>query len=520
MESRKAYYKNKPVGTLSERVKKDRVRQNMTRNFKFNANRNIDLNDTTSPDKKPSPQKLSNVRDKSARLKKYIEQKRTAKLKEKIEERAPFIPYVPVGRWLEKSEPLPKPKAFVINTPIRKALMKDEKILKKSTIKEIALAATTAKKENAGTFQNKKDIEVKSRRKILGDKNSADNLPAKNHKEKFVIEKEKSITTIEDDEQKSSLNETFELITHDLVLDDSVFERPTEEISNENKEPTKVIVKSTEEENKIVTSNNIKQATQKPKRGKAKIVVPVQRKPIEKNVSKSTSMVTQKSDKTKKKHSPKNKSPVIIQVKSPQIAPSQSVVTKKIYSNTYKFYTSALENQVAFITFEVRDIAADVNAFIANLSDDTQALVHQTLQQADLLVKEKFKSFEDVLMKFEKSEVTDPKKVTEDDVENYWVLLYEQINNFKENLNFIREAKSAADKQNRKRRTTRVHLLVDATPSRRSMRIAVKGDTPKHSASCFGCTPVSSSKVNTPKSIKSSVKRRTAFKRSIAFDQQ
>lgn len=527
--------------TMTERVKKDRNRQNEMRNNRFAANRKIDV-DVDSfavTPAKPAPVKLSQIKDKPEKLKKYIEQKRTDKLKEKIEQRSPFIPYVPIGRWVERKEPLKKPKSFTISTPTRKALMSDGKILKKSTIKEIA---TTAMKENVTAKKSKKEEPIKSRKKILSEFNN-------------VPEKEEKLTV----EPVASLDDTFEIIPdqEDNLLDDSVIEVLSPEASpspmpaivlpqekseltgsdaiEENSAITTTPIKASPKQDEILQeiaitttpvkiaspkqkqvpakvnkeSNKLKKEAKKPS---AKIVVPVKRPTRETKPSKSVE--TKKVTVTKKKVV-KSKSVQEQVTKSPIAdvkAQEEVVVPKKAPSNTYKFYKSSLDNQVAYLRIHLNAYTRNLDSFINKLSEDMQNIAHQTIQQGNLLINDKMKNFEDLLEKFEYS--SDPQNITEDDIENYWMLLFDQVEEFKSNLQSAQEVKLMAIKDDVKRRTRKTIL---GTPTRRSRRIAETVETPKHNAAtCFGCTPLSSSKVNTPKSAKV---RRTAFKKSIAFDE-
>ncbi|KAL7021309.1 hypothetical protein ACKWTF_011835 [Chironomus riparius] len=525
METRKRLYKTTNLGlTMTERLKKDKGRQNEQRNNRFAANRKIDVdedNSITTP-VKPAPIKLSQIKDKPEKLKAYIEQKRTTKLREKVEQRSPFIPYVPSGRWIERKEPLKKPKAFTISTPIKNALMSDGKIFKKSTIKQIA---TTARKENVTAFKkSKKEEPAKSRKKILTEFNNAPQF-----EEKLTVQ------------PQLNLDDTFEIIPdqqENLLNDDSVIEvispqllpltfsenvhhdEKFEEFKSDEKDiaitvtPVKKlspIVEKKIEMPAIVNKdlNRINEMKKEVKKQTAKIVVPVKRPIREKKPAKSV----ESKQVNKNKKVPKSKS-VQEQI---TVSPVQeeiivNPVPKKVQSSTYKFYKSSLDNQVAYISIQLKAFTNNLDSFINKLSDDMQSNIHQTIQQGHLLINEKMTGFGDLLEKFENA--PEPKTITDDDIENYWMMLFDQVEAFKNNLQLLKEAKLIATKDENKRRTRKTIL---DTPTRRSRRIAETGDTPRHNAaSCFGCTPISASKVNTPKSAKT---RRTAFKKSIAFDE-
>ncbi|XP_070503452.1 nucleolar protein dao-5-like [Chironomus tepperi] len=532
METRKRLYKATNLGlTMTERVKRDKNRQVEMRNDRFAANRKIDVdvdNSVTTPIK-PAPLKISQIKDKSSKLKAYIEQKRTTKLKEKVEQRSPFIPYVPVGRWVERKEPLKKPKAFTISTPIKNALMSDGKIFKKSTIKQIA---TTARKENATVVKkSKKDEPAKSRKKILTEFNNAPR-----NEEKIPVKPAQSLDDtfeIIPDQQENILDESvIEILSpqklpspfHENVPSDKDAELTEKSVEDEKQiaitvTPVKRSNPIVEEKNEMPVQSNkelnlVDEKKKEAKKQTAKIIVPVKRstrekKPAKSVESKQVSKIKKKIVKSESAQEKIPKSPV------PTVETSEVVtkpVSKKVQSNTYKFYKSSLDNQVAYISIQLKAFTSNLDSFIDKLSEDMQSNIHQTIQQGNLLISEKMKGFGDLLEKFESS--PEPKNITEDDIDNYWMMLFDQVEHFKTNLQSIQEAKLMATTGENKRRTRKTIL---DTPTRRSRRIAETGDTPRHNtATCFGCTPLSASKVNTPKSAKA---RRTAFKKSIAFEE-
>lgn len=445
------------------------------------------MDDSISTPGKPAPIKVSQIKDKPAKLKAYIEQKRTNKLKEQIEQRSPFIPYVPVGRWVERKEPVRKPKAFTISTPVRKALMSDGKILKKSTIKEIA---TTAKKENIGASKKTKNVPVQSKKNILTEVNAV--LQTKPVEEPVKVSPQ---------EKSPELNETFELIRFSSDDDIKTPEKPIlESLRAVNKEELlegfkilspdnaqKAVPEKLPKDNSNVRKEPVKTTDKKVEVKKAKIVVPVkrpvrektvQKKQIEKEVPKKANEKRRPVTKSKSAPQKSIKSPVLDeqQVEVSQKVVPQNVVQVKEKSHLYKFYKSSVDNQERYISIQLKGFTSNLDNFIEKLPEEMQSTVHQTIQQGKLLVNEKFQSFEEILDKYENANESDPKRITDDDLENYWMLLYEQIDKFKENLQLAQEAKTIAMKGDKKRRTRRT---LSETPSRRSRRIAECGDTPK-----------------------------------------
>lgn len=423
-------------------------------------------------------------------MKAYIEQKRTAKLKEKVEQRSPFIPYVPIGRWIERKEPLKKPKAFTISTPIKNALMSDGKILKKSTIKQIA---TTAKKENASTVKNlKKEEPAKSRKRILTELN---NVPQ--------IQKEIVIAL----EPAQSLDDTFEIIQENM-LNDSVKEIKTPPKSLlllsenvppceqsdlneivEDKQKIPITVTPVKKSSPIIEKKNempeqinkeLIEMKKEVTKQRAKIVVPVKRPTRENKPAKSVKLKQVKEIKKKVIKSKSVQEQIADEsILSVEIQEEEEVVTKpvplKVQSSTYKFYKSSLDNQVAYISIQLKAFTNNLDSFINKLSEDMQSNIHQTIQQGTLLINDKMKGFGDLLEKFESS--SEPKTITEEDIENYWMMLFDQVEDFKTNLKSVQEAKVIATKDENKRRTRKTIL---DTPTRRSRRIAETGDTPRY----------------------------------------
>jgi len=443
---------------------------------------------------KPAPVKLSQIKDKPEKLKKYIEQKRTDKLKEKFEQRSPFIPYVPVGRWVERKEPLKKPKAFTISTPTRKALMSDGKILKKSTIKEIA---TTAMKENAtAVSKSKKEEPIKSRKKILLELN---NVPQNEEKLTVPVESLDDTFEIIPDQQENLLDEIRSPGKSPLPLPENVLIEEGSELAGSDKTekefeaifaaitttPVKKASPIMKNKNEIPAQinkeNQLNEKKKEVKKPTAKIVVPVKCPTREKKTSKSVELkqitvTKKKAVKSKSVQEQVQKSP-ISQVNAQE---EEEVVVKsdpkKAPSSTYKFYKSCRDNQDSYISIQVNSYTSNLDSFINKLSEDMQNTVHQTIQHGNLLRNEKLKAFGDFLEKFEYS--SEPHNITEDDIDNYWMILFDEIEDFKTNFVTIKEAKLMATQEVNKRRTRKTILL--DTPTRRSRRIAETGETPKY----------------------------------------
>jgi hypothetical protein len=487
------------------------------------------------------PVKISQIKDKPQKLKAYIEQKKSAKFKEALETRSPFIPYVPVGRWVEKKEEPRKPKNVVITTPMRKALMNNDKILKKPTMKELITTAkkdisTTTKKAFAFVGSKKVESNVKSRKKILAEPNEIVETLSEPQMIQDDFEDLKSpIEPLTSPEPLSDLNSTFEVIKDSTDNENSQSEEINEEIplksistdeevTNEGIKPKKELLAVTKQPSKtdvkalkvkkdirkvekkvqpksVSTDEEVQNENVKPKKTTAKASkvmikkdirkiekkVPVKKEvpskkvvPAKKVVEVKKPVVTAKIVKpVKRPFVPKETSPLQSE-ESPEIpsAPLTSVKPSKPLSHTYKFYKSSLDNQSAYLTLQLKDITTNLDSYIDKLTEETQTLVHKNIQQGNRIINEKMGSFMEVLEKFENANENDVKRVTEDDVENYWDLLYEEIEKLKEEFILVREAKNYAMNINQKpkRRTTKYD--VNVTP-RRSRRVADRGDTPK-----------------------------------------
>lgn len=421
------------------------------------------LDDSISTPHKTVPIKISQIKDKPAKLQAFIQDRKTRKLQQTIEARVPFIPYVPIGRWVEKSEEPIRGQKFTITTPVRKALMENEKILKKPTLKELVSTAKKTASKKTAAVQLKKATTVTSKKKILSEVNSDaaidlngtfeilsadENENEENQVNNGMIKKEEEVVA-------SIKSESVELILPKIV----------EKVVQKKKEPvkkTKSVVSVVPSKKKVekMSSASVKKPPALMK-FTAKIVKPVIRKAIE--VPKQAPAL-----------SPRQPSPIPI----PSPVTSQS---KKDFSSIYKFHKSSHDIQTAYLTLQLKEITTDMDIYMPFLPEDTQQNVHQSVQQGNRIINEKLKNFHGILEQFENADKSDVKRVTKEDVENYWELLYEEVEQFKEELIFIREMKAfamkEADQKKKKRRTTRIPS--DATPSRRSRRIADQAETPK-----------------------------------------
>ena len=399
-------------------------------------------------------EKISQIKDKKTKLKAFIEQKRNAKFKEALEQRSPFIPYVPVGRYVpKKEEPTRRPKNIVISTPVRKALMNQDKILKKPTFKELA---STAKKGGMSTSKklfptvgSKVDSNLKSRKKIL-------------------VESNEISTGAGCSTESSDLNTTFEILSE----------------SEENAKPkvVKPIKKSAKSKKPAPFKKTISapavlkrevQAKKSAPVAKAKIAKLVVRpNPIKKPArpQKEPESILQSTSSEEDQSAPR----VVAKTSSEKIIP---VVASKSHSHTYKVHKSYHDNQKKYLKMHLDSITDNSEVFTL-LPEETQTLLQQSVQYGYKIVNEKLEAFLQTLEKFESSDEKDAKRMTEEDVENYWDLLFEEIDKVKEELDFMRETKKLALKiqsdAKKKRRTN----AIEGTP-RRSRRIADHAGTPK-----------------------------------------
>lgn len=386
----------------------------------------------------------------------FIELKRTANFKKAIESRSPFIPYVPSGRWVPKKEEPSRPQRVIITTPVRKALLGNEKILKKATLKQLA---TTAKKETAAKNNTalKKAIEmkpaatVKSRKKILCEVNS--------------------------DTAVNLLNNTFEVLPD---IDDNV--RPDLFMFASENSPPDADLRKLKEEIKLKSVVKVQKkivpairATSRP------VLVKKETLPVQKVVKEAIAAKIVKP--VKKPVIAKVVKPVerpqTVPIASSPIAPPSTKPEKVAEkSSVYKYHKANYDIQMQYLIMRLKGVEADKNAYINLLSEDDQSKIHQIIQHGNKIINDKMKNFLEFLEDFEAADANDVKRCTKDDVENYFDLIYEEIEKFKEDLIDVEELKNVGLKEaaaKKKRRSTRI--ASDATP-RRSRRIADHQDSP------------------------------------------
>lgn len=434
--------------------------------------------------------KISEIPDRKEKLKAYRIEKNTRKLQEIQEQRSPFVLAVPVGRWVEKKERTRPVQIELNNTPIKAAL--NERVLKKSTVKNILLKST-AKKENLVIFNGKKNENspAKAKKKILVELNAAatSNILPEEAEQSFNLnstfeispEKEEEVQDVKPSSpQRLRRSKSYVDVAQAEI--DKVVERKA------NTPPTKQAAAK----KKVMMKRQMTVTIKKP------VVVtkpaPVVRKevPIKRQV---TAVVSKKVPQVKPSKSAiaeiattVSQVPLVSPTKDedvPQIAPPKPVAKKKEpqRSHTYSLYNSSLNTQINFLTMELNNLTSSKDSFIEHLSEDQQLTVNEAIQQGNLLITDKLGKFAEFLNKFEDdlNRPDDPKRVTDDDVENYWFLIYEEIEKLKGDLANIQNMKKTALAvlaSAKKRRTRRTYIPDDGTP-KRSRRIAGNAETPK-----------------------------------------
>lgn len=412
-------------------------------------------------------------------------------------QRSPFITAVPSGRWIEKKERAPQvPFSFGLNdTPVRAALEND-RALKITTIKKLMSVQSTTKKENAPQMtSSKKAPFLKSKKKILGEFNA---VAAPKPTEPQIVSPE------------SDLNTTFE------ILPDVDAEPTPQPIAEPSKQQEKARLRRSKSMTEIVRevakvkvektlTPPVKQAP-KPQQKKVLVKKPLVAKPVvlKKEPSKKVAAVTKPAPK------PVIAKPVVRKpvatnptkaVPKPQLPPSspsddeveevsfdepeeEALKAAKTVSTIYGVYDVSITSQIKFISMRMNEVIGNKEHFMELLTEDQQTFVHQTVQHSNLIVNEKLSKFRETLDEFEESKQNspgNPSKVTEDDIENYWYLIYDEIDGLKQDFNKIQEMKTAAMaviNSTKKRRTRRTYVPDEGTP-KRSRRIADNADTPK-----------------------------------------
>lgn len=453
--------------------------------------------------------KVSQIVDRNQKLNAYRLQKNTQKFKEFQEQRSPFIVAVPVGRWIQKKERFPQNIIGINQTPVRNALM-NERVLKKSTVKSL-IAQSTIKKENLMVFGRSavKPTALKSKKKILGELNSIPHVAA------HILDDIPDLKPMEDE-----LNSTFDISPVSIESDS---EEPVKRSRQSNSMPDIVqeVKLTSAEKVKAPVKSEVKKTTSK---ATVKVIKPIVRAVIKKPVVIRRAQVKEvpvqvRAPTVRNKTAPVKTKPLITQAKisAPTKSTAMKVETKlsplliernediKIIddqneklksfkpivkkkeptrSQYYKLYKCTLDVQVSYLTLQISELMSNKEAFLSLLTEDQQTFIHQTAQQGNLLISDKLKKFEEFLEEFESGLSKNPndlKRVTEDDVENYWYLIYEEIEKLKDDLKKSKEIKKNAQAvmaSLKKGRARRTYIPESGTP-KRSLRIAGNADTPK-----------------------------------------
>lgn len=503
MDTRKKLFKTRQeVATITKRIQSNRLKAGNERKDRFAMNRNLVFSPKTPAIQRT--QKISEISNKKDKLLAWRTEKNRVKFKETIEKRSPFQTVVPVGRFISpkvKTKSKISSMSFLNKTPIRN-MLKNEKVLKKSTIKDVIKTATTTKKVV------KPETAVISRKRILDDISvtpskdnikkqteiSSDNLvPMENHfedstfkikisentnilqqKNEKVVEISKTVTKLR--RSKSSLEVPTILISSPVasVRIENCSSDPVKKVSK-NITGNKVVVKKAiiKEPLKVNNRNKIEPAS----------VLKAAKVPVKKIVSKA---VIKKVEKV-----PTN---IVVPATINKTVKTQVNVTSEVKPKevpkhrAYQLYKTSLDNQRKYITLTLDKFSANEDDFIEDLTEENQLIINQTLNQGKKLLSDKFKAFEDFLEKAEAEclNVEDSKRITEEDVENYWSLLYTEIKKHSVSMLEIIEIKNETirgkkgnDKLTVKMRQSRSNFAnVNCTP-RRSMRVAVAKGTPK-----------------------------------------
>lgn len=435
------------------------------------------------------------------------------------ERKSPFVLAVPVGRWVDKKERTAQIRVQPNDTPVRKVLL-SERILKRSTVKKL-IEQSTAKKENVMIFGQKAPSQptaVKSKKRILGELNAVKNAP-RNDDPMLIAD-----SLLEP--MGSELNSTFEITPHQSIKEKQ--SDPKKNLRRSKSMPD--ISTDAKVKGRKMLSPPVKAVAKKVPVQKARPLpravtfkLAVAQKPVQVPFKKTTNTMFQlknKSDKTlakpdqtakptRKKLVQANQEVVdepVLEIqrgaKQEETAkPSQKEVAQAnqevaeleiqrgakkkqpVYSSTYNLYKSSLDIQSSYLKMQIGELMKNKDMFFEVLSEDQQIYVHKVFQQGNLLISDKLKKFQQLLDKFEASlsQPNDPKALTAEDVENYWYLIYDEIEVLKSELIKAHEMKNGAlaiVASQRKRRTRKTYVPEDGTP-RRSRRIVEIGGTPK-----------------------------------------
>lgn len=446
----------------------------------------------------PKATKVSEIADRKQKLKAYRLQKNTEKFKQIQEQRSPFIVAVPVGRWVEKKE---KGRQIDFNmnaTPVRKALI-NERVLKKSTIKNL-IAKSTAKKENAFTFVAKAaKPEAKSKKKILGELNAAPAIPRVESAdgdlmplESFDLNStfeispaspEKEVEPVKPLRQlrrSTSLPEIAKKIKHDVKKKPGT--PPAKPVAAKKAQVVlkpKPVMKAQITKPVVVkrpaakTDSNFRIA--KPAVHE-KLVPAAHKKHVPAAVKKTVAKAPEKCVATAPeapsivpRAEAQNEPPAVQPKKTAKPEDSARLVT-------YNIYKIAMDTQIKYLTMKIKDISSNNEAFLATLSEDQQMSVHEILNQGKVFISEDVTKFGAVLEAFKLAE--DSTGITDEDIENQWYRVYDEIEKLKVSLSEILLMKEHALSSLEKRRTRRIYVPDEGTP-KRSKRIADNADTPK-----------------------------------------
>lgn len=433
------------------------------------------------------------------------------------EQRSPFIVAVPTGRWVEKKEKAPAVNFRLNDTPVRTAFA-SERILKKSTVKNL-IAKSTAKKENMMMFSAKKGTPRqqtgKSKKQILAELNAVS----------------------KSNEMPDDLNDTFEVLPNlpespaeprplrrsvslpQIASPPKVVVKPKKASTPPikkvaRKEPAqKVVIKEPLVKKKPVVAAAVKKLA--PRTLPAKPIVPkMTMKPVVKKVEakkepakiegkkvlKAVHAIVAKKPATAaaiKKPIAKPQKPSVETQSSEDPIEHVAVVAKPaakvvlpvvktkepVHSKTYNTFKSSIQIQSSYLQMQISNITTNLETYLELLNDEDQTFLRKTIQQGNLIVSEKLPKFGEFLEKFEEGlkDQNNPKRVTDDDVENYWYLIYDEIDKLKEDLTTVLEKKKnalAIVASQKRRRTRRTYIPDEGTP-KRSRRIAENVETPK-----------------------------------------
>lgn len=363
----------------------------------------------------------------------------------------------------------------------------NERMLKKSTVKNLILKST-AKKENV-VFEkpDQKPKALKSKKKILTELNAVQHstMVADHTTDSDVADVLSPLNTTFEITPEKEVAETTKESNWKPEIDSGDVKEKVEQKSSTPKFKATIAVK-TEKVKKVTVKDPIKKVVVvKPvaRPARLKAVEPLSAKPTAPAASKFT--VKSSAGPSKSTTVPTKTSATA----KPVAKPSEAVVISKpatklknpSFSPTYTLYKSTLECQIKYIAMQLDPIISTKEEFFELLSEDQQTMVHQVVQQNKVLMSDKLTKFGELLDKYEAdiARPDDPKRVTDDDVENYWYLIYDEIEKLKSDMSSVHEMKkNALATAQKKRRTRRTYIPEDGTP-KRSRRIADAGETPK-----------------------------------------